>query len=196
MLMLHLACYWLQLLLLRPFFLPREKLINPNTSTTPFTPPAIAYRNSVRFSLRETALIECPKAAGRIVVLFQAYRTIFGLRLITITAVQIAYIAGKMHIVLASAASSDLSWQRSSDDAIACIHALREVGETWTSGKASADVLADLLSQEQALRPHFTKLSMKFLPTPRKMDPPPYSSPANYSTRYARYLPVFSVEPC
>ncbi len=68
-----------------------------------------------------------------------------GLRKIDNTAVQIAYVAGKMHLMSATNNPeyrySDQSPRQGVDR---CIRILRSIGETWPSGIASAKRLEEL----------------------------------------------------
>lgn len=192
--MLNLAFHWLVILLLRPFFKPHIPLrsreaVAGGASLSRNSSLRSQHRDSILLKLREAALKECPSAAAHIVSLFGAYRRLYGLRLSTITAVQIAYIAGKTHLVAilaaAGAGSSSTASRKARGDFLECVQILREIGETWSSGKVTAEMLLDLLArgeEKQRQQQAGSAMLVDRHPAtrdaaPRLYAPPPYPPP-------------------
>ncbi|KAF8343058.1 fungal-specific transcription factor domain-containing protein [Cantharellus anzutake] len=140
---LNLCFHWLLILLLRPFF--KTGVMTPATQNSA---RALRGREAVIYDLQVTALRDCTSSACQIVKLFHRYQEIYGLRRITITAVQIAYVAGLIH--LARAIGPSITQDQRGDDArnvSYCIAILEEIGSTWSSGAVTARLLNDLFDR-------------------------------------------------
>ena len=139
---LHLCFHWLLILLLRPFFKDEPKPNGPTSSRIASGPNAIIR------DLQTTALDECTLSARQIVKLFSRYRGIYGLRRTTVTAVQVAYVAGLIHLAKVIAPSDHKSQHTDAAQNVGnCITILEEIGNTWTSGTVTARLLEDLFDK-------------------------------------------------
>ena len=177
---LNLAFHWLLILLLRPFFKPHIKVQPPVPPTGEITSTSTKRHDSVLLKLRESALNECPSSATQIVSLFNAYSRLYTLRLSTVTAVQIAYIAGKTHLVtiLTGGPDSSAKSRKARVEFLECVQILREIGETWTSGRVTADMLQALLQRgEGRMQQNMVGFSLPQVDV-RVYNPPPYPPPA------------------
>lgn len=141
--MLNLAYEWMLLLLLRPFYEPHVQKLAAS---------GVGRVEELR-KLCRLANEECPKSANRVLELLRSYDKLFTLRLCPVTNVQIAYLAGKTHLrtVIAGgvgekkAAAAGL---RARDKVLECARHLRAIGETWTSGSVTAEMLEKDLERE------------------------------------------------
>jgi len=136
---LNLCFHWLLILLLRPFF-------KDDTSMPDAPSSGIASgRDTSNHVLQATALRECTFSACQIIKLFSRYREIYGLRRSTVTVVQVAYVAGLIHLARVIAPSGSQSQHVDAARNVRdCIMILEEIGDTWASGTVTAKLLGDL----------------------------------------------------
>lgn len=143
--MLNLAYEWMLLLLLRPFYEPHVQKLAAVSS-------GVGRVEDLR-KLCRLANEECPKSANRVLELLRSYDKLFTLRLSPVTNVQIAYLAGKTHLrtVIAGgmgekkAAAAGL---RAREKVLEAAKHLRAIGETWTSGTVTGEMLEKELEGE------------------------------------------------
>lgn len=151
--MVNLAYHWLLILSLRPLFKPGNAASVLSSSAPP---GASGDGNSVNTNgqgrakilqaLREAAASQCPASANQIVRLFNRYDTLYGLRFIAITAPQIVYTAGQVHLGMYFAATTPSAREKSHIMVVNCIGILEKIGATWASGSVTASILKRLLA--------------------------------------------------
>ncbi|KAF8316126.1 hypothetical protein DL93DRAFT_2078382 [Clavulina sp. PMI_390] len=149
--MVNLAFHWLSILLLRPFFRPgvtpsSGTLASPSTDATSASPQeSDGHAKKTLQMLREAAAAQCPSSANQIVRLFERYDVLYGLRFTPITALQIAYTAGLIHLSMYFAATTPSVREKYRLLGVACINILNAMGQTWTSGTVTASIMKRLL---------------------------------------------------
>lgn len=146
--MVNLAYHWLSILLLRPLF--RPGVITASSSTTALSGPSNSpetegHAKRTLQTLREAAAAQCPASANQIVRLFDRYDALYGLRFSPITAPQIAYMAGQIHLGMYFAATTPSAREKSRSMVNSCIGILEKIGVTWVSGNVTASILKRLL---------------------------------------------------
>ncbi|KAF9502769.1 hypothetical protein BS47DRAFT_1028156 [Hydnum rufescens UP504] len=177
--MINLAFHWLLILLLHPFFKPHIKVQPPSFSEIPSSGGSTKRRDFALLKLREAALNECPTSATHILSLFAAYRRLYTLRLTPVTAVQIAYTAGKTHLatILAGGPNPSTKARKAKGEFLECVQILKEIGESWASGRLTAEMLQTLLVRGEK------RMQQALVAAPsqagvRSYDPPPGPPPA------------------
>lgn len=129
-LMLHLAYWWLHILLHRPFY-RRE--------------------HSSRPSVVDTDHIKiCNRAAENIMELLATYRSSFTLRLVPVTLCQVLFSAGTVFLLSAVQASAGVrlaskTLNHSRSQAELCIKYLSEIGRSWNCANNIGGILGNLL---------------------------------------------------
>jgi len=141
-LMVHLAYWQLFILLHRPF-----------------------YRRAARSSSNSDKDIDhvklCNRAADNIMEFLSVWRSLYSLRYVPVTLVQVVFSAGTVFLLSALQATSGVRFARVSlhkslSQAELCIQYLQEVGRSYQCAKNVAGILANLLQQQ--LKP---KLAMR-----------------------------------
>ncbi|KAJ7764606.1 fungal-specific transcription factor domain-containing protein [Mycena maculata] len=168
-LMLHLTYWWCFIVLHRPFFNRRARV--------------------VQTSDREIDHVKlCKRAAENIMELVETWSSLYTLRYIPITITQVLFGAGTIFLLLALQATSSLRIAHGSlKTALAqveqCIHYLHETGRTWASSTRSGNILHAVLHDK--LRPIILRrLAHKGLePTAVVMPTPPPDASASPSPR-------------
>lgn len=143
--MVNLSYHWLAILLLRPVFRPGavQSVVSSPTSVSSTDPEGHAKRTLQ--ALREAASAQCPSSANQIVRLLDRYDTLYGLRFISSTALQVAYIAGQVHLGMYFAASTPSAREKSRTMVNDCITMLDKMGPTWPSGYLTSGMLRRML---------------------------------------------------
>ncbi|KAJ3921609.1 hypothetical protein F5877DRAFT_19082, partial [Lentinula edodes] len=132
-LMLHLSFWWTFILLHRPFFNRRRR---PDTTT----------RDIDHVKL-------CRRAADNIMDLLGIYRSLYTLRYVPVTPVQIVFAAGTVYILLAVQATRGLrvakkDLQMYVGRADLCVQYLAEIGRSWKCASDIADILRGLIAMQ------------------------------------------------
>ena len=153
--MVNLAYHWLSILLLRPLFKPGYAPLPSSSSTSSGTyPDGFAAhlvdtdsqsRAKILQTLKGTAASQCTTSANQIVRLFNRYDALYGLRFVAITAPQIAYMAGQVHLGMYFAATTSSAREKSHNMVLNCISILEKMGSSWVSGNVTASILKRLL---------------------------------------------------
>jgi len=144
-LMLHLAYWWLCILLHRPFFQRKSK--------------------PIRSTDREIDHVKsCRSAAERIMELLYTWRTLYTLRYCPVTLVQTAFSAGTVYLLIAMQASSgartaDKELRHSLGQELLLQQYLQEVGLSWNCATNVSQSLRDL--RKEHVRPHLDDLDRK-----------------------------------
>lgn len=161
---------WINILLFQPFFQDTRlvKFVTPS-----HTQHGIAGDLFNRISRLCNKARQCaPPAAFKITAMLEKFDNQKGLRMIDNTGVQIAYVAGKMHLMSATNNPEyRYSNQSPSQGVSKCIDILRKIGETWPSGTASANRLQVLFQPVRDRDEGMANSSRASSP------PPPYSCP-------------------
>jgi len=148
--MVKLIFEWITILLFQPFF--------QDSHSVKFIPPASIYTpNGISGDLYNRISTLChkarqtaPPAAFRITAMLEKFDNQSNLRMIDNTAVQIAYVAGKMHLMSATNNPEYRYLDECPRQGVTrCIQILRKIGETWPSGVASANRLEELSQPPQ-----------------------------------------------
>jgi len=131
--MLHLAYWWLIILLHRPFYRRAH----------------LAYRGE--HGIDHVKL--CTRATDNIMELLSTWRTLYTLRYIPITLVQVIFSAGTIFVLSAAHAISGsrlahVTLVRSISHAELCIQYLKETGESWACANHAKDILKNLLHEQ------------------------------------------------
>ncbi|KAF8343064.1 uncharacterized protein EI90DRAFT_3115564 [Cantharellus anzutake] len=135
---------WMNILIYQPFFQDSKVITFTSSSSTQLGGVSGDTYNRIS-RLCSKAKLCAPPAAFRITALFEAFDRRYGLKLADNTAVQIAYAAGKMHLL---SATHNPGYRYENGDpgqgVTRCMEILRKIGETWPSGMASATRLEEL----------------------------------------------------
>ncbi|KAF5392813.1 hypothetical protein D9757_000908 [Collybiopsis confluens] len=133
-LMMHLAFWWIFILLHRPFFHRKKR--------------------SQEGGFREIDHVKiCKRAADNIMELLGIYRTLYTLRYVPVTPIQIAFAAGTVYVLLAVQAMSGLrvakkELQTYVAQAELCVQYLVEMGKSWRCSEEIADILRGLMKAQ------------------------------------------------
>lgn len=132
-LMLHLAYWWLHILLHRPF-----------------------YRREHSSTIDTDHIKICNRAAENIMELLTTWRTSFTLRLVPVTFVQVLFSAGTVFLLSAVQASAGLrlatqALNHSRSQAELCIKYLSEIGQSWNCAINIGSILGNLLQVVERL---------------------------------------------
>ncbi|KIK68195.1 hypothetical protein GYMLUDRAFT_237288 [Collybiopsis luxurians FD-317 M1] len=145
-LVLHLAFWWMFILLHRPFFHRKRRTTQDASS-------------------REIDHVKiCKRAADSIMDLLGIYRSLYTLRYVPVTPVQIAFAAGTVYILLAVQATTGLRVAKKELEtyvaqAELCIQYLTEIGKSWKCSEEIADILRGLVRTQ--LRPVLERRAIK-----------------------------------
>ncbi|KAF8343062.1 uncharacterized protein EI90DRAFT_3031228 [Cantharellus anzutake] len=141
--MIKLIFEWMKILLYQPFFQDSTSVTFTSPSFNQYGVSGDIYNRISTLCTR--AKLCAPPAAFKITSLLETFDRQYGLRIIDSAAVQIAYVAGRMHL-LGAIHNPDRRYGGATpgQGVIRCIDILRKIGETWPSGIASADRLDDL----------------------------------------------------
>lgn len=186
--MLNLMYEWMILLLLRPFYEPHLRKLAMSTSDSQDTARSLSKDNEDLKKIYRLANEECPKSAGRVLDLFQAYEKLFTLRLTPLTTVQIAYHAGKtlMRTVSAGSHGGPKAVQaglKAREKLRECVKQLRSIGETWIGGLVTAEMLEKDLDAEIERQ---TKASMISSRSPKNSNALVPAAPNTVATKATR----------
>ncbi|KAJ4490322.1 hypothetical protein J3R30DRAFT_3420874 [Lentinula aciculospora] len=145
-LVLHLSFWWTFILLHRPFFHRKKR-----SDTT--------ARDIDHVKL-------CKRAADNIMNLFGIYRSLYTLRYMALTPVQIVFAAGTVYVLLAVQATSGHRVAKKELEtyvgrAELCIQYLTEIGGSWKCASDIADILTSLVATQ--LRPAIERKTIKSL---------------------------------
>ena len=183
---------WMILLLLRPFYEPHIQKLAVSANDGVAAERSLMRDNEDLKKIYRLANEECPKAAGRMLDLFQAYDKLFTLRLSPLTNVQIAYLAGKtlMRTVSAGGYGGTKATQaglKAREKVRECAKLLRAIGETWPSGIVTAGVL------EKDLDAEIEKQNMSFVRSPNNNTfPIPPTSNSRITASPPAAIPIVS----
>ncbi|CCA66394.1 hypothetical protein PIIN_00080 [Serendipita indica DSM 11827] len=123
-LMINMAHQWIQIVLHRPFYRLSQNKADPSIK-------------------------RCDSGAEKILQYLAAWRRLYELRYVPITAVQIAFVAGTTCLLRAIQSVNMPEKRRTALDGVReIIRALNEMGRTWKSAKQSADALKVLLHEQ------------------------------------------------
>ncbi|KAJ4496122.1 hypothetical protein C8J55DRAFT_545420 [Lentinula edodes] len=136
-LMLHLSFWWTFILLHRPFFHRRRR---PDTTLRDI--------DHVKLYIQL-----CRRAADNIMDLLGIYRSLYTLRYVPVTPVQIVFAAGTVYILLAVQATRGLrvakkDLQMYVGRADLCVQYLAEIGRSWKCASDIADILRGLIAMQ------------------------------------------------
>jgi hypothetical protein len=136
-LMINMAHQWLQILLHRPFY-----------RRLPATHPSVK---------------RCDAGAEKILAYLTAWRRLYNLRFVPITAVQIAFVAGTTCLLKAvQSVGAPETRKKALDGVRECVRALNEMGRTWSSAEQSAQTLKRLL-REQLTAQEFSPMPSRWV---------------------------------
>ena len=122
--MINMAHQWIQIVLHRPFYRLTQNKGDPSIK-------------------------RCDSGAEKILQYLAAWRRLYELRYVPITAVQIAFVGGTTCLLRAIQSANMPEKRRSALDGVReIIRALNEMGRTWKSAKQSADALKVLLHEQ------------------------------------------------
>ncbi|KAF8802030.1 hypothetical protein BYT27DRAFT_6777102 [Phlegmacium glaucopus] len=132
-LMLHLAYWWLSILLHRPFFHRKSRPIHS-------ADPQVDH---VKL---------CRRAAGKIMELLLTWRNLYTLRYCPITLIQTVFDAGTVHFLTAMQACSGIrlaqkELRKSWDQATLVLQYLQEIGVSWESATNISGILRNLMDE-------------------------------------------------
>ncbi|KAF8341558.1 uncharacterized protein EI90DRAFT_3150636 [Cantharellus anzutake] len=134
---------WISILLYQPFFQDSKAITFTSPSSSSLGVSGEAYNRISRLCCK--AKLSAPPAAFKITALFEVFDHHYGLNLADNTVVQIVYAAGKIHLLNATHTPGYRYGDESpGQGVIRCIEILRKVGDTWSSGAASAKRLEEL----------------------------------------------------
>lgn len=148
--MLNLTYEWLLLLLVRPFYC----LDLAQTYTGHQNRNSFNRRDELLVDLHNKAVSQCPTSAHRIIALLGAYRQLYHLRFTPDTIVQIAYLAGRIHLDTYSMGRNcgpraPEKASKAREDLVLCISYLKEIAHTWAPGHVTAGILEGVLAQQE-----------------------------------------------
>jgi len=148
-LMLHLAYWWLVILLHRPFFYRKPRPIHSTDSE-------IVHAKI------------CRQAAENIMELLSTWRNLYKLRYCPTTLIQTAFSAGTVYLLIAMQASSGTRVARkelrhSLDQATLMQQYLHEIGVSWNSATHISVTLRRLMDEQ--VRPNLDLMDRKNIPT-------------------------------
>jgi len=141
--MVNLMREWMNILLFQPFYQDRSviRYITGNGNQTSFSEHDRHRVSQVRDQAFQTAT----PAANRILLLLEKFHRQHGLHMIDNTAVQIVYVAGKIHYLgILDNSSTVFGRESPRHGMVKAIDLLRKIGATWPSAVASADRLEEL----------------------------------------------------
>jgi hypothetical protein len=147
--MLHLAYWWLYILLHRPFYRrsrssPQSELSIDHVDVRPF--PLYQDRELTNYDQH------CNKAADNIMELLGTWRSLYTLRYVPILWIQIVYSAGTIFLLSAAQAGSGSqsaiqSRNHSLAQAELCVQYLYQAGKSWQTARHVKQILEKLLKQ-------------------------------------------------
>ncbi|KAE9402722.1 hypothetical protein BT96DRAFT_918021 [Gymnopus androsaceus JB14] len=143
---LHLSFWWTFILLHRPFFHRKKRVAQDAAS-----------RDIDHVKL-------CKRAADNIMDLLGIYRTLYTLRYVPVTPVQIVFAAGTVYVLLAVQATTGLRVAKKELEtyiarAELCVQYLTEIGRSWKCASDIADILKGLMTVQ--LKPVLERRAMK-----------------------------------
>ncbi|PBK66316.1 hypothetical protein ARMSODRAFT_1006080 [Armillaria solidipes] len=141
-LMLHLAFWWVFILLHRPFFHRRKRGSDGDIDHIKM----------------------CKRASENIMELLLVWRSLYTLRYVPMTLVQVLFSAGTVYLLLAGKAASGLrvakkDLERFVSQADLCVDYLNEIGKSWSSATRIGGILSNLSHRQ--LDPLLEKRSAK-----------------------------------
>lgn len=141
-LMLHLAFWWIFILLHRPFFHRRKRGSDGDIDHVKM----------------------CKRASENVMELLLVWRSLYTLRYVPMTLVQVLFSAGTVYLLLAGKAASGLrvakkDLERFSSQADLCVDYLNEIGKSWSSATKIGGILSNLSHRQ--LDPLLEKRSAK-----------------------------------
>jgi len=129
-LLLHMAYWWMTIIIYRPLFRETSKIPPHSTEVAP------------------SATDACKLATQSIITLLRRWKECYGLRFSPVTIVQIAFNAGVTGLLLASEAESSTQ-NNGFNDALECVNFLKEIGISWASANYNAEVLERLIEKRK-----------------------------------------------
>ncbi|KAF8343067.1 fungal-specific transcription factor domain-containing protein [Cantharellus anzutake] len=162
---------WMNILLYQPFFQDSKTITFTSSCLTRLGISGDTYNRISR--LCNKAKLSAPPAAFKITSLLETFDYCYGLNMVDNTAVQIAYAAGKMHLLSATQNPNyRYETEGPGQGVTRCIGILRKIGGTWPSGLASANRLEELwrpvCERQEPGSEHVSVLP----------PPPPYTAPS------------------
>lgn len=148
--MLHLAWEWLIILLYRPIYRP---IVGLGGGATRADISAYAVKVSKAFTLstqiRKLTRQRCDRSSARIVTLLKLYHSLYDIRFVPPTLLNVAFIAGTTHLLAAAHHRSSKMREDALRGANECIRHLRLTGVSWRAAADKANVLQSLLDEYQ-----------------------------------------------
>ncbi|KAJ7792640.1 hypothetical protein B0H14DRAFT_2930022 [Mycena olivaceomarginata] len=148
--MLHLAYWWCSITLHRPFFSRRTQ--------------------ATRHSESEIDHVKlCTRAAENILELVESWSSVYGLRLASVTMLQVIFSAGTIFLLralqaTASPRTAHTVLRTALAHAETCVRYLHEMGRTWASATRTGDILHTMLNDR--LKPLIERRLGEQIPAP------------------------------
>ena len=166
-LMLHLAYWWLVILLHRPFFHRKSRPIHSTDSEIDHVKVSSIFLTCKK--LTQSFLLKiCRQAAEQIMELLSTWRTLYKIRYCPVTLIQTAFSAGTVYLLIAMQASSGTRIARkevrhSLDQEALVRQYLQEIGLSWNCATHISVNLRKLMDEQ--VRPHLDLMDRKNIPT-------------------------------